>query len=126
MLDSIMALTDFIFAYIVPILLVLSGAGVAIYALLILPFEADEIWVKLESIGFGLTVAAMTKWFIQFYFEFRSFECSSSPEAFPAVDTILAMVVTGICFGAAQVIRAAGLPWIVIGSVLALVAVFGA
>ena len=95
MLDSIMALTDFIFAYIVPIVLVLAGAGVALYSLLILPFEADEIWVKLESIGFGLTVAAMTKWFIWFYFEFRSFGGEGSSVELGMANTILSLISFG-------------------------------
>jgi hypothetical protein len=126
MLDSVMATWEFIWAYLVPVLLVLSGAGVAIYTIFMLPWEMDSLWRKLESIGFGLTTAAMTKWFIQFYFEFRSMGHEFSEDTFPMVDTILAMVITGVCYGAAQLIRSAGMPWIVIGSVLALVAVFGA
>lgn len=126
MLDVFMDIWQFLWAFLVPVLLVLFMAGVAIVAIFILPRQTENLWAKSESIGFGLTVAAMTKWFIWFYFEFRSFGDDVNSSEAGMANTILSLIAISVCFGAAQMIRAAGLPWIVIGSLCALIAVFGA
>ncbi len=126
MLDAFMAIWMFLWAFFVPVLLVLFMSGVGILAIFILPRQTENLWAKSESIGFGRTVAAMTKWFIWFYFEFRSFGDDVNSSEAGMANTILSLIAISVCFWAAQLVRCVGLPWIVIGSLCALIAVFGA
>ncbi len=124
MIDTFMTCWEFIWAYLAPVALVLFMAGAALYAIFVLPRMTDSLWGKSESVGFGLVVASLCYGFVVWLAEFRGME-SSSEETFPMMDTVLAMVVTLLAFWAASLLRWGGLPWVVIGTMCVLVAMFG-
>ncbi len=100
-------------------------AGMAIYAIFILPRETDGLWLKSESIGYGLVIASLTYGFVCWFFEFKNMEGTEFDETYPMSDTILAMVVTILALWTAKLFRWAGLPWIVIGVMCVLGILFG-
>ncbi len=124
MLDEILAFWQFIWAYLVPVVLTVGLGGLAVYLIIILPRTTDGWWARSEMIGFGLVLASLTKWFLQLLFEFRSMGVNPE-EAFPMMDTLLAIAVVSVILWIANVCRTSGLPYIVIGGVYALIAVFG-
>ena len=124
MIDTLMTCWEFVWAFIAPVVLVLFMAGAAIYAIFILPRETDSLWLKSESVGFGLVVASLCYGFVVWLFEFRGME-SSSEDTFPMMDTILAMGITLLAFWATELLRLAGLPRIVIGITCVLGILFG-
>ncbi len=128
MIDVFLGLWTFLWAYVVPVALVAGGIGTAGFCFFVAAYgSCDEKWRRIESLGFGLVVAAMTKWFVQLYFEFRSYghDPSETGVPFPMIDTLLAMIVITVGIGAVNLLKAAGLPYIVIGVFCALAAVFG-
>ncbi len=124
MLNEIMMIWEWLWAYLVPVVLTVGMAGLAAYLIFVLPQTTDSWCVRLEMIGFGLVIASLTKWFVQWLFEFRSMGASPE-EMFPMMDTVLTVALVSGCLWVANLCRSSGLPYIVIGSVYALIAVFG-
>ena len=128
MLELITEIAVNFWAYVAPFLVSLFLAGVAFYCFFILTPQADSGFVKSECIGVGLAAGALCKWFVQWLFEFKAIEATTSMSSAELAvgDTILAMILVIFFMGAARIIRAMGIPWIVIGVAYALIAVFGA
>ncbi len=121
MLDAISSVVSFLVGYGLPVVVAIIMGGGALY-LFCLAFDSDGL-TRVELIGFGLVLASLTKWSIQWYFEFKSL---GGDEPCAEADAILSAALTAGVFFLINTLRAAGLPYFVIGPVLALVAVFGA
>ena len=126
MIDNFIVLWEWLWAYIAPIGLVLAMGGMAIYAIFIVPREEDSLWCQSESVGYGLTIAALTYGFVVWFFESKGMDDGIEfDETYPMSDTILSMLVTLLGLWTAKLFRWAGLPWIVIGILCILGVLFG-